>query len=585
MLQFGIFRMIMSAMPLSSADWVPIIGDHGLLSTELRVRKALYRIIAALFQVGGGSTAVNNALLEGRLFVCKHDEEDDEAKELAEAMWASFATNLPAAVVSDNFASGIVYLLTHKHPNVREAAAKALAGGISVHTHLADSIIDQVLSIYVSSGPVLHEKIRLGAALPAGNIAVVGKLSEKSAAGASGKKDKKEKDSSSSVTSPVAPLSSAAGAVTIEDIHFDARVAVGFFIAAIGKSRCLYGSSARIVETSIRLEDNESAAVVVKESADIDALIGKLLDFLLSQGVVDMNEAVRSKMIAAGRALIDGYGSVKGRCAMMLEAIQAVLARKNTSMKHMGEAEIAAFDNRHEAAVVLLGAVGKHLNKDDAAIYTIADTLVSALNIPSESVQIAVSDCLAPLVAVIKGTEQSTNILQTLMTNVVEGKSYGDRRGAAMGLAACVKGLGIPSLKQFDVVNRLKDVCSSNSSSANGKQGALFAVECLSEKLGLLFEPYVIAIVPVLLKSFSHSSDHVREAAQGAAKVIMGKLSAHGVKQMLTPILTSLATETQWKSRQEAIRLLGTMANCAPKQLSACLPQVPAVYFSYYSGC
>jgi hypothetical protein len=130
-----------------------------------------------------------------------------------------------------------------------------------------------------------------------------------------------------------------------------------------------------------------------------------------------------------------------------------------------------------------------------------------------------------------------------------------------------------------------QDVCSSNSSSANGKQGALFAVECLSEKLGLLFEPYVIAIVPVLLKSFSHSSDHVREAAQGAAKVIMGKLSAHGVKQMLTPILTSLATETQWKSRQEAIRLLGTMANCAPKQLSACLPQVPAVYFSYYSGC
>jgi hypothetical protein len=35
----------------------------------------------------------------------------------------------------------------------------------------------------------------------------------------------------------------------------------------------------------------------------------------------------------------------------------------------------------------------------------------------------------------------------------------------------------------------------------------------------LLFEPYVITLVPILLKSFSHASDHVREAAQGAAKV------------------------------------------------------------------
>ena len=90
----------------------------------------------------------------------------------------------------------------------------------------------------------------------------------------------------------------------------------------------------------------------------------------------------------------------------------------------------------------------------------------------------------------------------------------------------------------------------------------------------MLFEPYVITIVPLLLKSFSHSSDHVREAAQLGAKTIMGRLSSHGVKQVLTPILQSLPTETQWKSRQEALRLLGSMAFCAPRQLASCLPQV-----------
>ena len=135
-----------------------------------------------------------------------------------------------------------------------------------------------------------------------------------------------------------------------------------------------------------------------------------------------------------------------------------------------------------------------------------------------------------------------------------------------------MKGLGIPSLKQFDVVTRLRDACSDGA--VNARLGSLFALECLADRLGLLFEPYVISVVPVLLKSFSHSSDYVREAAQGAAKVIMSRLSAHGVKQMLTPVLNSLPEEAQWKSRQEAIRLLGMMANCAPKQLSACLPQI-----------
>jgi HEAT repeat protein len=54
----------------------------------------------------------------------------------------------------------------------------------------------------------------------------------------------------------------------------------------------------------------------------------------------------------------------------------------------------------------------------------------------------------------------------------------------------------------------------------------------------------------------------------------MGKLSAHGVKQVLNPILASLPEETQWKSRQESIRLLGSMAHLSPKSLATSLPQI-----------
>ena len=84
-------------------------------------------------------------------------------------------------------------------------------------------------------------------------------------------------------------------------------------------------------------------------------------------------------------------------------------------------------------------------------------------------------------------------------------------------MSAFVKGQGVSVLKQLEIVTRLKDSVANGS--INNRQGALFVLECLSDRLGLLFEPYIIQVVPVLLKSFSHSSDHVREAAQGTAKV------------------------------------------------------------------
>lgn len=108
-----------------------------------------------------------------------------------------------------------------------------------------------------------------------------------------------------------------------------------------------------------------------------------------------------------------------------------------------------------------------------------------------------------------------------------------------------MKGLGLPALKQFDVVGKLKEACTNGAVSE--RQGSLFALECLADRLGLLFEPYVITVVPALLKSFSHASDNVRDAAAGAARAIMSRLSAHGVKQMLAPVLNSLAEESQWK--------------------------------------
>lgn len=300
-------------------------------------------------------------------------------------------------------------------------------------------------------------------------------------------------------------------------------------------------------------------------TADLNPITMQLLLFLVNHGVVDAAQEVRATMLAAAVALVAGCGS--GHAVALLSVFEEILARKSIGCENMTE-----FDHRYSATVVLLGTVGRHLGKQHAELARILALLMDSLKIPSESVQRAVSDCLIPIAQSLKGTATVDTLMNQLIEKVLQSSTYGERRGAAFGLSALVKGLGIPSLKSYNLVTTLKEACTTGSIS--NRQGALFAVECLADRLGLLFEPYVMGIMDVLLDNFSHSSDHVRDAAQVAVRVIMTKLSAHGVKQILTPVMTALNNESAWKTRQEAIRMLGAMANCAPKQLSACLPQI-----------
>ncbi|PBK90411.1 ARM repeat-containing protein [Armillaria gallica] len=274
----------------------------------------------------------------------------------------------------------------------------------------------------------------------------------------------------------------------------------------------------------------------------------------------DREPDVRRGMLSAGTTIIDLHG------ASCISSLIAMFEDHLSSPSPSTEAG----DYIKEAVVILFGRVARHLDPSDARIPTIVDRLVEALKTPAEQVQIAVSDCLSPLVRLMR--PKLPSLVNNLIDDLANAPKYAARRGAAYGLAGVIKGTGIAGMKEFNVISRLR-AATEDKKRYESRQGTMFAFETLSSSLGRLFEPYITYVLPLLLSLFGDATPDVREATQDAARVIMANMSGYGVKLILPSLLSGL-DEKQWRTKKGSIELLGMMAYCSPRQLSLSLPIV-----------
>ncbi|KAG6461050.1 hypothetical protein O3G_MSEX012395 [Manduca sexta] len=283
--------------------------------------------------------------------------------------------------------------------------------------------------------------------------------------------------------------------------------------------------------------------------------------FFVHHALADRSEHVRARMLDAAMALVELHG--KETISSQLPVFEEFLDKAPKS---------GGYDAVRQAVVLLMGSLARHLEPADPRIRPITLRLVAALSTPSQQVQEAVSNCLPHLVSSPALEEEIPNIMNKLMKQLLTAEKYGDRRGAAYGIAGIIKGLGILSLKQLDVMGKLTEAIQEKKN-YKYREGALFGFELLCHKLGRLFEPYIVHVLPHLLLCFGDSSQYVRSAADETAKLIMSRLSAHGVKLVLPSLLQALQDDN-WRTKAGSIELLGAMAYCAPKQLSSCLPSI-----------
>lgn len=236
-----------------------------------------------------------------------------------------------------------------------------------------------------------------------------------------------------------------------------------------------------------------------------ESQVTPLFLFFVPDALNDRHAEVRRCMLDAALSALNTHGKV---CALPLphpyicgsyilpyvQMVSSVLCMSQDNVSSLlpvfeeflkNAPQDASYDSVRQSVVILMGSLAKHLDKNDPKVKPIVAKLITALSTPSQQVrktetnyltllnsyrvslwnltvwcpstqvQESVASCLPPLVPAIK--EDAAGIVKNLLQLLLESDKYAERKGAAYGLAGLVKGLGILSLKQQEIMTTLTD--------------------------------------------------------------------------------------------------------------------------------
>lgn len=308
-------------------------------------------------------------------------------------------------------------------------------------------------------------------------------------------------------------------------------------------------------------EERSTTAIALREigsnlTENTDFVVD-IIKFLVEEGPLgDRKLVVRQEMKEAGVDIITLHGAK--RSEELIPIFEHALTSKiETTTK--------------ENVVILYGTLARHLDPDDPRIRTIVNRLLTALDTPSRDVQQAVSECIASLVFQFRSEVggQIENLMKRLLDPSLPASI---REGAAWGIAGLVKGYGIAALSEFDVIRNLMEAAEDKKEPIR-RESVAYAFEYLSISLKKFFEPYVIEILPTILKNLGDSVPAVRNATAGATRSIMSQTTSYGVSRLI-PVAVSNLNDISWRTKRGSVELLGNMAYLDPTQLSASLSTI-----------
>lgn len=324
-----------------------------------------------------------------------------------------------------------------------------------------------------------------------------------------------------------------------------------------------FGNAISLGEPKDKWEVRSGVALTIQSLADQfiqSKEVEKVFRFMVGEEpLIDKNTIVRQQFEDAGLSIINAHG--KANVEVLIPIFESGLS--------LNQYDAESQDRLKEGVIVLYGSLAKHLNKKDNRVEAIMARLLKALETPSEDVQFRVSQCISPLVGSF--ADKLQEYFDDLFEKLYNGEDITERKGAAYGIAGLAKGGGLKMLSKYHIIDSLEE--ASEDRDPKKREGVIFAIECLSESFGSLFEAYVLELLPIVLKSFGDSSPEVRKATGYAAKQIMRNTTSYGI-QKLIPIAVQSLGDISWRAKKGSVQLLGSMAYMDPAQLSIFLPKI-----------
>ena len=308
-------------------------------------------------------------------------------------------------------------------------------------------------------------------------------------------------------------------------------------------------------------QERSTAAIALKEIGqslpEDGPYIVDLIRFLVENGALgDRELLVRQEMKEAGIEIITLHGAQKSEELIPIFE-NALTSKIKTTVK--------------ENVIILYGTLARHLETNDSRINTIIERLLSSLDTPSSDVQQAISECIGPLVFQFR--DDVGSYINVLMAKLLDPSLPAPiRKGSAWGIAGLVKGYGIQALSEFDIVRNLIEA-SEDKKEPIRRESVAYAFEYLSRSLKKFFEPYVIEVLPNILKNLGDAVPEVRNATANATKAIMSHTTSFGVTKLI-PVAVSNLDEISWRTKRGSVELLGNMAYLDPAQLSESLSTI-----------
>ncbi len=584
---------------ISASELGPLLGDIGALCPTNNNRCASMKALASLSQ--HQSLNLNrNPLVENRIWLncfSTNQQIRDYAKE-------AFSSDRPSKL----FVVPMLPLLSNENAEIASMAADALATGMTLHLDTMEKNMIRLCNLYIDSYPTVFDDKTTGTpsttntASPPANL-LSKPLAETKSSISSSSTTKKTKSISTGLPKKTKIKSSSKGSSSIAALTTTKKKPsskkVRAALAPKPQERTVdlaaqFQSKSVQMSATVERDNPEKIQVrrgVLRAIASITnnttansmevfpfTVLELLVRFLSAYCLADGNEKVRDEARNATRDAVATHGGTSQAIAFLLPHFETVLSTGKADVTASLSSDkvhttSAAANRRKEGVVVALGSVALHLEENDDKIDTTLDMLLDALLQPTSTiaVQSSIALCLSKLMKKKRAKTRIPDMIQHLLNVCLNDTSPKIRRGGAYGLSAVVKGSGIATLKKDNIVPQLQQAITGQKTEC--KEGALLAIEQFSSRLGLLFEPYVIVLLPSLLKAFSDNATSVRDAAAKAAGFIMSRLSAHGVK-LVMPAVLSAFDEPEWRTKQASIHMLGAMSHCAPKQLASCLPKV-----------